>query len=102
MIPKLDIKTMRHVTLVNVCDELPETLFDVVAERLHDSDLSWGSNAETFARKGHIRNVIESAWDDWQQGDDAPPEFLQTSNAYRATLAALDALPDDVFISLGG
>jgi hypothetical protein len=90
------------VPLLDVCAELPEELFEFVMERLHDSDLSWGSNANTFAYKSHLRYVIEAAWVDWRSDDDKDPDMLVAHSAFRDALAALDALPNDVFISLGG
>jgi hypothetical protein len=97
----LTVQTLKHVPLLDVCAGLPETLYDFVVTRLADSDLSWGNNANTFAYKGHVRNVIEAAWVDWRQDDDEDPELLSAHNAFREALAALDALPNDVFISLG-
>jgi hypothetical protein len=97
----LTIQTLQHVPLLNVCAALPDSFYDVIMEHLADSDLSWGSNANTFAHKGHIRNVIENAWDNWREEQEEDPEVLGSVAAYQDTLAALDALPSDVFVSMG-
>lgn len=95
----LTVLTLKHVPLEDVLEPLSEELHDLVIEFLQHSEISWGTNADTFMTAQRLALVLEGAMEHYLDNDDADAAETET---YKSVVAALEKLPKDVFISLGG
>ncbi len=77
----VEIQTTRHIFLGDLLDAFPEVDSEAVWQAVNDSDISFGTNSDTFMNK----NDLISFLDDEAEG----------------TEELLASIPDDVFISLG-
>lgn len=97
----LTVLTLKHVPLEDVLEPLSEELHDLVIECLQNSEISWGTNADTFMTAPRLVLVLEGAMEHYLDNDDAANAAAETKT-YKSVVAALNQLPQDVFISLGG
>lgn len=96
----LSVLTLKHVPLEDVLEPLSEELHDLVIEVLQNSEISWGTNADTFMTAQRLVLVLADARERYM--DDDEETALAETETYTSVVAALEKLPRDVFISLGG
>lgn len=96
----LSVLTLKHVPLEDVLEPLSEELHDLVIEFLQHSEISWGTNADTFMTAPRLVLVLEGAMERYL--DDDEETALAETETYKSVVTALNQLPKDVFISLGG
>lgn len=96
----LTVLTLKHVPLEDALQPLSEELHDLVVEVLQNSEISWGTNAETCMTPQRLLLVLANARERYL--DDDEETALAEETAYKSVVAALEKLPGDVLISLGG
>lgn len=96
----LSVLTLKHVPLEDVLEPLSEELHELVIEGLQNSEISWGSNANTFMTAPRLVLVLEGAMQHYM--DDDEEAAMAEDKTYKNVVAAVEKLPQDVFISLGG
>jgi len=96
-------RAIEVVDFTDFHDRLSHDLYVALIDTINQSDVSWGTNADTLITPAVCVDFLAQTLEDFLDGRDEANrlEWVETIDEARALIREVGELPDTVFIALG-